>query len=250
VVIGTVTTDATGAFQFIDTANATKPYCSYRLRAAQPLPTVLTLPATSGAITGSFVALNDAISQGLTTDATTGGRAAYTFTVATASNYVVKASVNAPTTTNNSFYVNIDAEPTDPIMIWDIPVTTGFMNRFVSWRGNGTPDVDQFVPQIFALSAGTHQLVIRGREANTQLGMITIEPLTAAAPTVQIKISPNKQVVLTGTGLPNCTYQVLCSVNLTTWVVIGTVTTDATGAFQFIDTANATKPYCSYRLRG
>jgi hypothetical protein len=61
-------------------------------------------------------------------------------------------------------------------MIWDVPVTTGLMSRTVSWRGNGTFDVNQFAPKVFSLSAGTHQLIVRGREGNCQLGNITIGP--------------------------------------------------------------------------
>jgi hypothetical protein len=52
----------------------------------------------------------------------------------------------------------------------------------VSWRGNGVLDTNspsgfdaQFTPQVFNLSAGTHQLIVVGREANTQLGQITIQ---------------------------------------------------------------------------
>jgi len=32
------------------------------------------------------------------------------------------------------------------------------------------------VPKVFSLSQGSHQLIIRGREANTQLQSITILP--------------------------------------------------------------------------
>ncbi len=48
--------------------------------------------------------------------------------------------------------------------------------RTVSWRGNGTFDNSQFVPQIFNLTAGPHQLIARGREANTFLQDLTVVP--------------------------------------------------------------------------
>ena len=54
------------------------------------------------------------------------------FIIPVAGNYVVKALVNAPSTDNNSFFVNIDARPTDPLMIWDVPVTTGLPSQTVS----------------------------------------------------------------------------------------------------------------------
>src|SRR5438045_4717053 len=64
--------------------------------------------------------------------------------------------------------------PIAPIMIWDIPAAVGFADQTVAWRGNGTFGASQFVPKVFTLAAGTHTLIIRGREAGTQLGAITI----------------------------------------------------------------------------
>jgi hypothetical protein len=61
-------------------------------------------------------------------------------------------------------------------MIWDPPVTSGFTNLLVSWRGTGTDTNNQFAPKVFSLSSGTHQLIVRGREGGAQLGEITIMP--------------------------------------------------------------------------
>ena len=87
----------------------------------------LTFAATSGTISTPFVVSNGAIypSRALT-GVTNGGRAAYSFTVTNAGVYVILGAVNAPDLSANSFYVNIDAEPQDPAMIWQIPLTTGF----------------------------------------------------------------------------------------------------------------------------
>jgi hypothetical protein len=92
------------------------------------------------------------------------------------------ANVNAPNDSANSFYVNIDAQPTDPTMIWDIPLTTGFTNQLVSWRGNGTDTNNQYVPMVFNLTTGAHQLIIVGREAGAQLGQITVQPYATTRP--------------------------------------------------------------------
>jgi hypothetical protein len=81
--------------------------------------------------------------------------------------------VNAVDGGANSFYVNIDAEPQNPYMIWNIPITLGFEQRTISWLGNGTT-TDEFVPKVFNLTPGTHQLIIRGREGDTLLQSITI----------------------------------------------------------------------------
>ena len=60
-------------------------------------------------------------------------------------------------------------------MIWDIsPTTSGFENRTVSWRGTGTETVNEIVPKPFNLTAGSHTLIVRGREANVQIDSITI----------------------------------------------------------------------------
>ncbi|HKS37349.1 MAG TPA: Ig-like domain-containing protein, partial [Verrucomicrobiae bacterium] len=137
-------------------------------------PSSITFAATSGIITAPFVAANGTISQPAYTGVTTGGRAAYTFTVSTAGDYLVSVMVNAPNDSANSLFVNIDAEPADPTMIWDIPIASGLTERTVAWRGSGTFDNAQFAPKVFSLSAGTHTLIVRGREANCQLGNITI----------------------------------------------------------------------------
>jgi hypothetical protein len=135
----------------------------------------LAFPATSGALTAPFVATNGYISQAVNTDVTDGGQAVYSFTITNAGNYVIQASVDATSLTGNSFYVNIDAQPQDPSMIWDInPVTSGFEQRLVSWRGSGLAEADQFVPEIFNLTAGTHQLIIVGREPGTELQSLSI----------------------------------------------------------------------------
>jgi hypothetical protein len=132
------------------------------------------LSATSGLVATPFIITNDYIYQRTETGVADGGRAAYTFTIANAGSYVIRAVVNAPNGSANSFFVNVDAEPQDPYMTWDIPLTSGFEQSVVSWRGNGTFDNNQFVPIVFNLTQGTHQLIIRGREANTLLRSMAV----------------------------------------------------------------------------
>ena len=153
-----------------------------------------TFLATSGTITAPFVVTSGLagtsyISQSVATGVTNGGKAVYTFTITNAGSYVVQVLVNAGGSAANSCYVNIDAQPQDPGMIWDIPVTTGFEQRLVSWRGNGTSDNAQFVPQIFNLTVGTHQLIVVGREANVQLQSFTISPTLPTPQNLRV-ISP------------------------------------------------------------
>lgn len=149
---------------------------SVAVASAPPPSSGLTFAATSGTITAPFITVGGIIYQTAFTSLTGGGRAAYSFSIVDAGDYTVSALANAPDDSSNSFFVNIDAEPTDPMMIWDVSVTSGLIDRTVSWRGNGTPQNNQFAPKIFTLAAGTHQLIVRGREANCQLSTITITP--------------------------------------------------------------------------
>ena len=143
-----------------------------------PLMSGLTFPADAGLITPPFVASDGNVWQNVeTTDPSLGGRAAYRFVITNPGEYVVSALVDAPGDGNNSLFINIDSEPTTPTMIWDIvSYTNGLEWRTACWRGTGTFDNPQIVPQKFALSTGVHELIIRGREANTILGTITIAP--------------------------------------------------------------------------
>jgi uncharacterized cupredoxin-like copper-binding protein len=149
---------------------------------AAPQPTsnqvtrvALTLPASAAVVSAPLVLTNGIISQPEQTELAGGGKAVFNFTITNAGNYVMQAVVNAPGEDSNSFYVNVDAPPEDPKMIWDIDVTSGFEERTVSWRGNGTAESDEIVPKRFNLSAGAHKLIIVGREPG-QLKSISIRP--------------------------------------------------------------------------
>jgi len=109
-----------------------------------------------------------------------GGTAVYNFTITNAGNYEIQALVNAPSQNANSFYVNIDGQPQNSTMIWDImPITSGFEQRTVSWRGTGSENNDQIVPKIFNLNAGPHQIVFVGREPYTALSSFTLVPVAS-----------------------------------------------------------------------
>jgi hypothetical protein len=129
---------------------------------------------TEAKLTGPFVLKDGAISQPATTGANDGGRAVFTFKVAVAGNYVVHGVVNAPDEDSNSFYLNIDAEPQEP-MIWDLEVTSGFEERISNWRGNGESGSGEFVPKAFNLTVGEHKLIIGGREP-ASLKSVSIRP--------------------------------------------------------------------------
>jgi hypothetical protein len=148
----------------------------------------LTLEAELGVISAPFVATNGYIVQSTQTGVTNGGRATFSITITNAGSYVIQALVNAPGDGANSFYLNIDTEPQDPSMIWQIPITSGFENRIVNWQGSGTFDNPQFVPKVFNLTGGLHQVIIRGREANTQLDRFSL--LRVPQPPQNLRIPP------------------------------------------------------------
>lgn len=149
---------------------------------APPVPTPLapgelTFEAEAGAVTAPFEVVEGAIVHGVESDDPLGGgRASYRFVVAEPGHYVVSARLDAPDEGANSVFINIDGEPASPATIWDIPPTRGFEERIASWRGGGTFDANEFVPAVFDLAAGEHELIVRGRERGLRIDRITIMP--------------------------------------------------------------------------
>jgi hypothetical protein len=140
---------------------------------------VTNIQASMAAISSPFTLSNGVLSQAVETGVANGGVARFNFTVPTTGSYVINMMVNAADTNANSIYVNVETMPIDPTMIWDIPVTSGFQNQMVSWRGNGTADADQFVPQSFALTAGQHTLIVVGRESGVGIQSVQVQSASA-----------------------------------------------------------------------
>ena len=59
----------------------------------------------------------------------------------------------------------------------------------------------------------------------------------------------NAVTALSGSGPASTKYDVQATQNLTQWTVLGQVTTDASGSFQFTDQASVTNKNRSYRLK-
>jgi hypothetical protein len=162
-----------GLWEFLDRDAVKRGKRFYKGFASNLLPVVQT-QAFFGSITTPFIITNGHVCQLTQTGLTNSGRVAFGFTVTNDGVYLIQARVAAEADDANSFFVDIDAEPADPVAIWDIPVTQGFEERLVSWRGNGTFTNSDFSPKAFYLAAGAHQLIVRGREANASLQGITI----------------------------------------------------------------------------
>ncbi|HEY5914398.1 MAG TPA: hypothetical protein VJA21_27730 [Verrucomicrobiae bacterium] len=135
----------------------------------------LAFDAAAGEVVAPFtISTNGSISQPSLTGLANGGRAVYIFTIASDGEYAVVAEVCAPDDASNSLYVNIDGELRDPEMIWDIPVTTGFAEKRVGWRGTGTASSPQYAGKNFQLTPGSHRLIIGGKEPDTQVKRLRI----------------------------------------------------------------------------
>ncbi|MEM3113424.1 MAG: DUF4215 domain-containing protein, partial [Candidatus Pacearchaeota archaeon] len=155
--------------------------CSSTCQIEQQLQTSLFFEAENGSLTGPYSVSNGALMLN-----GTNARATYTFNLTEAGTYIISAYVDAPSTFENSFLINIDSDPIEPTNVWDIyPYPTlGFKLRNVSWRGNGLPDSNQFVPKNFSLNQGVHQIRLWGREPNTRIDNFTLIKLIAPAPSV------------------------------------------------------------------
>lgn len=139
----------------------------------------LSLTADTAVLSGPFKLTNGYLCQPLTTSIASGGRALFAFNITNAGSYVIRVTVNAQSAQPHSLGINIDAEPKETEMIWDVGVTSGFEPQLVTWRGNGTTTTPQFKPQVFTLSPGAHQVLVRGMDPNTQLQRLSILQLPA-----------------------------------------------------------------------
>ena len=140
--------------------------------------------ATNAVLTAPLVLTNDYIclTADQMADVTNGGKAVFSFTVTNAGSYVVEAMADAEDDNSNSFFVNFDADPQDPDMIWDIDNTSGFEKRMVGWRGSGDASNVEFPAKHFKLAAGSHKLIIVGREPGTLLKSLSILPAPPEQP--------------------------------------------------------------------
>lgn len=135
----------------------------------------ITTPFTTTTVSGSTF-----ISQSVSNfDPLISGSASCPVNLSKRGIYRATANVDAPDGNRNSFFINFDTNPLSPDMIWTIPVfTTGFETRDVTWQSTGNT-----VPHDFLLSPGTHNLILRGREADTRVDSLNIylhQPLNIA----------------------------------------------------------------------
>jgi len=152
---------------------------------------LLVIEACSGQISPPFVTTNGAVFQPVTTGPTNGGRAVYDFVVNNPGQYVIRAVVTAPAEEANSFYVNIDGEPDDPAMICEVPVSgEGPTTNLVCWGPSTKPGQMPAARKVFSLKAGSHQLIVRGAEANARIERLLVTPLPSPPGRLRVVASP------------------------------------------------------------
>lgn len=148
------------------------------------------IEAEAGLIALPFVVTNGYVFQTLGTNDAPSGRAAYDITISQPGGYVILATVSSPEHTS-SLAINIDAEPTAPTMIWDIPVSQEFTNRTVTWRGEGTATNAVSRRKVFDLSPGSHQIIIRSGDAvGARLDRFSIARIPAAPGNLRVVATP------------------------------------------------------------
>lgn len=139
---------------------------------------ISTIEAESGTVNAPFSVNNGLISQSIDSQSNplNGGKLTIPFNAPVTGDYIIKGFVSAAATTNDSFFINVDQEPTSA-MIWDLTATNGIQQKTVFWR-------DGVNPKVFNLTGGTHSIIIRGREPNAQIDKVVIEKLGAPPPSI------------------------------------------------------------------
>ncbi len=80
-------------------------------------------------------------------------------------------------------------------------------------------------------------------------GEIAYTVPSATVTTLQLRVSPTRQAVLTGTGPAGYTYDLQATKDSVTWSKLSSVTNKSSGTFQYTDPTPATDTVRYYRLR-
>lgn len=145
------------------------------------------IEAESGTLASPMVKTGDSSASGgyyIGSPTAEAGTASINFNIATPGTYKFSTRVFAATGGNDSFYFKVDSNQEDT---WDLnpqedPAQYNtWINLDINKRGSGTFDNPQYQPYTVYLTAGTHTLTLRGREANTKLDYFKPVPVQASA---------------------------------------------------------------------
>jgi hypothetical protein len=160
-----------------------------------------------------------------------GNRADYCFTVTTAGVYRIKGWVYGPSTSRNSFFVQVDGSPAAGYL-WDVPVKSLYIADYVNDKRTVVVD-----PVEVNLGVGDHSLTFYLREDGTRLDKFELEPVSAAssAPSTPdgnspfVTDTPTSTVVIAPTATLPAT-ATLTATPVPTGTIIPTATLEATAA--------------------
>jgi hypothetical protein len=161
--------------------------------------TGLTWQATNAAVTTPMAVTAGHVTSSVdsSADVPTSGFTIFGFNT-TNGQYYFTGDVRGTNGTSDSFYVAVDSHPNSPSNIWDIlPATTGFQNRTVGNRGNGTFDVPNFPTNIWTLTSGDHYILFAYREPFAAISNLTLNAYTtnSGTPPAFIKQPLNLRVL-------------------------------------------------------
>lgn len=142
------------------------------------------LQAESGSLVPPMsVVEDDTASNGryIATRVAKDGTASFTFKVPAATNYQLWARVLVTSTANNTFFYSVDGGAEDIYDAAENHYSTEWQwNRWSGRVNNFAAQNTQ--PKMFTLTAGTHTLLLRGREANTKLDRLCLTDDPALEP--------------------------------------------------------------------
>lgn len=145
-----------------------------------PPPPGAQIEAESGTLVAPMTTVADATASGgryVATNTANSGTATYSLNVPTTGDYTIVGRVYGANNGTDSFHYKIDNQAEE---VWHLNPSQSAALYGV-WRevaitrvGTGTPAQPQFDPYIVNLTAGTHTLVFRGREAGARLDWIKL----------------------------------------------------------------------------
>jgi uncharacterized protein YjdB len=139
------------------------------------------LEAASGALTAPMARVDSAGTSYVRSTTPNSGSASYNFSVPVDGTYYIWSRILAPNGSEDSYFVSVDGGAED---VYD--VAEGRWEATWQWtvvNGRGTSGEPLTLdPRPFQLTAGSHTLTFRGREAHTKLDRIFITDDAGAAP--------------------------------------------------------------------
>jgi hypothetical protein len=205
--LGSVTTDGAGAFAFDDPSVVTRGrYTALAIDTLgntsefSPAVSPDIAPVTPASISGSFSYQTvNGRSIAVTPDtgfinnngaSGTSSKVQFNFNVPASATYALRSEVTAPSGTSDSFYVQVDGQPSSGV-IWDVAGGSALHTDLVNSRGAADP-------YLVTLSPGNHTVTLSLREDGTGVATMALVP-PDQTPTGLTLVVPANQLGTVGT---------------------------------------------------